>query len=208
MEPPVTAKLDFGKDVIVHEGAIAGMIPGRKIPDETLSIGGGATIRTGTIIYAGSTIGAGLETGHYAVIREENEIGDGLRIWNHSTIDYGCRIGSGVRIHNQVYVAQFTEIEDDVFLAPGVKIANDLHPICTECMKGPTIKRGARIGIGAVLLPRITIGEGALVGAGAVVHKDVPPGMLVFGNPAKVIGKVSKLPCTYGDKGFAYGAQP
>jgi acetyltransferase-like isoleucine patch superfamily enzyme len=207
MKPEITDKINLGKDVVTHDGAVVGLLPGRSIKDNTLTIGDGAVVRTGTIIYAGSTIGPGLETGHYAVIREENEIGENLRIWNHSTIDYGCRIGNGVRIHNQVYVAQFTIIEDDVFLAPGVKIANDLHPICTECMKGPTIKRGARIGISAVLFPHITIGEGALVAGGAVVRKDVPPGMLVSGNPAKLIGPVSKLPCTHGKKGLAYGSE-
>jgi acetyltransferase-like isoleucine patch superfamily enzyme len=96
-------------------------------------------------------------------------------------------------VHTGVYVAQFTIIEDDVFLAPGVMIANDRHPICRECMKGPTIKRGARVGVNATLLPEVVIGEDALVGAGAVVVKDVPPRTVVVGNPARVINTVDKL---------------
>jgi acetyltransferase-like isoleucine patch superfamily enzyme len=173
--------------------AIVGAVPGRTIEDTSLEIGPHANVRAFTVIYTGSRIGSHLETGHGAVIREENRIGDHLSIWNQSTIDYGCVIGSNVRIHTGVYVAQFTTIEDDVFLAPGVMIANDRHPICRECMVGPTIKRGARIGINSTLLPGVVIGEGALVGAAAVVTKDVPPGMVVAGNPARVMGEVEAL---------------
>jgi len=173
--------------------AIVGALPGRKIEDTSLEIGPHANVRAFTVIYAGSRIGSHLETGHGAVIREENKIGDHLSIWNQSTIDYGCVIGNNVRIHTGVYVAQFTIIEDDVFLAPGVMIANDRHPICRECLVGPTIKRGARIGINSTLLPGVVIGEGALVGAAAVVTKDVPPGMVVAGNPARVMGEVEAL---------------
>ncbi len=107
-------------------------------------------------------------------------------------------IGDRVKIHCNVYIAQFTTIEDDVFIAPGVTIANDPHPICTKCMQGPTIRRGARIGVNVTLLPLITIGENALVGAGSVVTADVPAGMLVAGNPARVIGPVDSVECPFG----------
>jgi acetyltransferase-like isoleucine patch superfamily enzyme len=177
----------------VDARAVIGEVSGRQIKDPTLSIGPHAVVRSFTVIYAGSTIGAHLETGHGVVIREENRIGDEFSIWNNSTIDYGCVIGNRVRVHTGVYVAQFTVIEDDVFLAPGVMIANDRHPICRDCMKGPTIKRGARVGVNATLLPEVVIGEEALVGAGAVVTKDVPPRTVVVGNPARVINTVDKL---------------
>ena len=173
--------------------AVVGELPGRKIADLTLSIGPHAIIRSFSVIYAGSRIGAHLETGHGAVIREENRIGDDFSIWNNSTVDYGCVIGSRVRVHTGVYIAQFTVIEDDVFLAPGVMIANDRHPICRDCMRGPTIKRGARVGINATLLPEVVVGEAALVGAGAVVTRDVPARAVVVGNPARVVGTVDQL---------------
>ena len=173
--------------------AVVGELPGRKIADLTLSIGPHAIIRSFSVIYAGSRIGAHLETGHGAVIREENRIGDDFSIWNNSTVDYGCVIGSRVRVHTGVYIAQFTVIEDDVFLAPGVMIANDRHPICRDCMRGPTIRRGARVGINATLLPEVVVGEAALVGAGAVVTRDVPARAVVVGNPARVIGSVDQL---------------
>jgi acetyltransferase-like isoleucine patch superfamily enzyme len=173
--------------------AVVGTVSGRTIADTSLEVGPHAKIRAFSVIYAGSHIGSHLETGHGAVIREENKIGDHLSIWNNSTIDYGCVIGNNVRVHTGVYVAQFTTIEDDVFLAPGVMIANDRHPICRDCLQGPTIKRGARIGINSTLLPGVVIGEGALVGAAAVVTKDVPPGVVVAGNPARVMGDVETL---------------
>ena len=177
----------------VHPTASVGEIPGRPIPSSDLSVGPHAVVRAHSVIYAGCQIGSHLETGHGVVIREENRIGDHLSIWNNSTIDYGCVVGHRVRIHCNVYVAQFTVIEDDVFLAPGVMIANDRHPICKDCMKGPTIKRGARVGINATLLPEVVVGEAALVGAGAVVTKDVPPGAVVVGNPARIIGRAKDL---------------
>jgi acetyltransferase-like isoleucine patch superfamily enzyme len=173
--------------------AIVGELPGRTVKDLTLEIGSNAVIRAFSVIYAGSRIGAHLTTGHGVVIREENQIGERLSIWNNSTIDYGCMLGNGIKIHTGVYVAQFTIIEDDVFLAPGVMIANDRHPTCAACMKGPTIRKGARIGINATLLPEVVIGEGALVGAGAVVTRDVPPGRVVVGNPARVVGRADQL---------------
>ena len=189
----VAARILLASPNQIDPQAIVGAVPGRTIEDTSLEIGPHATVRAFTVIYAGSRIGSHLETGHGTVIREENRIGDHLSIWNNSTIDYGCVIGNNVRIHTGVYVAQFTTIEDEVFLAPGVMIANDRHPICRDCMKGPTIKRGARVGVNATLLPEVVIGEEALVGAGTVVTKDVPPRAVVVGNPARVINTVDKL---------------
>lgn len=189
----VAAEISLGAPSEVHPTAILGEIPGRHIPSLALTVGPNATVRAHSVIYAGSQIGSHLETGHGVVIREENRLGDHLSIWNNSTIDYGCVIGHRVRIHCNVYVAQFTVIEDDVFLAPGVMIANDRHPICKDCMRGPTIKRGARVGINATLLPEVVVGEEALVGAGAVVTRDVPAGAVVVGNPARVIGRANAL---------------
>jgi acetyltransferase-like isoleucine patch superfamily enzyme len=169
----------------IDPGVLLGYPTGRKVAPRPLEIGEGALIRSGTVLYAGSRIGAGLETGHHVVIREENRIGERLSIWNHSTIDYGCTIGDRVKIHNHVYVAQFTVIEDGAFLAPGVQIANDRFPLSDD-LKGPVIRRGAVLGVNATILPGVEIGEEALVGAGAVVTRDVPPRAIVTGNPARV----------------------
>jgi acetyltransferase-like isoleucine patch superfamily enzyme len=197
----------LGEGATIEDGAVIGYKPSRG-ENYILTIGPDAYIRSGTIIYGGSSIGRNLETGHNVVIREENSIGDHFCIWNNSTIDYGCHIGSKVKIHNKVYVAQFTFIEDDVFLAPGVTLANDIHPGCPEslkCMRGPYIKRGAQIGINVSILPRVIIGEYAVIGAGSVVTKDIPDRMVAYGNPARVAGRIEDMICTTNLREKPYG---
>ncbi|OGO23743.1 MAG: hypothetical protein A2144_05205 [Chloroflexi bacterium RBG_16_50_9] len=192
--------VQIGDGAVVDEGVILGYAPSRAT-ERLLILGPGAHIRSGTIIYGSSRIGSYLETGHNVIIREENDIGDNFRIWNNSVIDYGCRIGNNVKIHNKVYVAQFTIIEDDVFMAPGVTLANDIHPGCpnsNNCMRGPIIKKGAQIGINCTILPRVTIGEYCLIGAGSVVTKDIPAGTVAYGNPARIVCDTGDLVCNTG----------
>ena len=181
---PRTRWAVVGSGSRVDAGARLGYRTGRAIDPVPARIGPRARIRSGAVIYTNVEIGPDLETGHHVIIREETRIGARLWLWSHSTIDYGCRIGDRVRIHNHVYVAQYTVIEDDVFLAPGVMLANDRYPI-SDRMEGPVIKRGAVIGVNATILPGVVIGEQALVGAGSVVTKDVPAGAVVYGNPAR-----------------------
>jgi acetyltransferase-like isoleucine patch superfamily enzyme len=92
------------------------------------------------------------------------------------------------------YVTAYSTLEDDVFIAPCVITTNDNFMGRTErrhaLRKGPTIRRGARIGGGAVICPGVEIGEEAFVGAGAVVVRDVPPGVVVVGNPARIVREV------------------
>lgn len=180
----------------IHPTAEIDAFPGRLPEAPPAVIGAGATVRSGSVIYRGSVIGDRLETGHNVVIREENVIGDGFSIWSNSVVDYGCRIGNAVKVHCNVYIAQFTVIEDGVFIGPNAVLTNDLvpgNPISAASMRGPTLRRGAQIGAGAVLLPFIEVGERALVGAGSVVTKNVPAGAVVVGNPARVIGRVEDL---------------
>jgi acetyltransferase-like isoleucine patch superfamily enzyme len=204
VRPVTTDPVEIGPDAVIDDNVTLGYPTGRPVEDRLLRIGARAHLRSGTVIYGGSIIGDDLQTGHGVVIREENTIGDGLMIWSHSVIDYGCRIGSNVRIHTNVYLAQLTTVADDVFIAPGVTTANDLHPICTECMLGPSIGERARIGAGSTILGRVRIGEDAVVGAGSVVTRDVPPQGVVVGNPARMIGMVTDLKCRWGRKGWAY----
>jgi acetyltransferase-like isoleucine patch superfamily enzyme len=195
------ATVEIGPGAEIDDSALLGYASGREGISPVLRIGEGARIRSGTVIYAGSVIGDRLQTGHGAVIREENQIGDDLWIWSNSVIDYGCEVGNRVHIHCNVYVAQYTVLEEDVFLGPGVMIANDPHPGCAEfrrCMRGPTLRRGAKIGIGVRILPFVEIGEGALIGAGSVVTKDIPPRAVAYGVPARVAGSVRDLDCPFG----------
>lgn len=186
----------IGKKAKIDHNAILGYMPARKIRDRMLVIGEKAIIRSGTVIYAGSKIGSNLETGHNVVIREENKIGKGLKIWSNSVIDFGCRIGNDVKIHCNCYLAQLTIVEDEVFLAPGVMIANEKYPtgqFTEEHIRGPVIKRGAKLGINATILSGIIIGENAIVGAGSVVTKEVPPNSLAYGNPARVVKSIFEI---------------
>lgn len=187
----------LGEGHSIDAGVLLGYPSGRPIELRPVRIGPRARLRTGTVIYACVEAGADFETGHNVIVREENRIGDSCSIWNNTTVDYGCTLGHRVRIHCNVYLAQYTTLEDDVFLAPGVTVANDPHPICGKCMQGPTLKRGARIGVNATLLPHVTIGENALIGAGSVVTRDVPPEAVVAGSPARIIGNVNSLECPF-----------
>jgi acetyltransferase-like isoleucine patch superfamily enzyme len=193
-----TGEVVIGNNATFDEGVLLAYLSPRKGVSELLTIGDAAVIRSGTVVYAGSTIGAHFETGHNVVVREENEIGAHFSIWNNSVIDYGCKIGANVKIHCNCYVAQFTILEDDVFLAPGVTIANDIHPGCPdsrECMKGPILKQGVQVGVNVTILPYITIGERTVIGSGAVVTKDIPPDSVIYGNPARVHGSIHDLKC-------------
>jgi acetyltransferase-like isoleucine patch superfamily enzyme len=186
----------LGLNPQLEQYVILGEATGRKIASLQLVIGDNAIIRSGTVIYLGTRIGNELRTGHHVVIREENTIGDYLQIWSNSVIDYGCRIGNHVKIHCNCYVAQFTVIEDDAFLAPGVTIANDMFPgpmYPDAQLIGPTIKRGAQIGCNCTLRPGVTIGEYSLIGAGSVVTKDIPPHSLAYGNPARVVRRTPEM---------------
>ena len=201
-------KVALGEGCQIDEGVVIGYTSDRMIQFERLLIGKNARIRSGSVIYCGSEIGDNLQTGHNVLIREGNLIGDNFRIWNNSVVDYGCVIGNNVKIHCSVYIAQYTVIEDDVFMAPGVMVANDLHPGCrysAQCMKGPIIKKGAQIGVNVTLLPFITVGEGSLIGGGSVVTKDVPPRSVVYGNPARVVKNIDDVRCIMGLTDKPYG---
>lgn len=198
--------VSLGEGAVIDDGVLLGYVPGRNSGHE-LTIGPGSVIRSGSVIYLGSHIGSNLETGHGVVIREDNSIGNDFCIWNNSVVDYGCKIGNKVKIHTRVYVCQFSILEDQVFLGPGVVLTNDIHPGCPdalECMQGPTIKKGAQIGANSSILPRVVIGEHSVIGAGSVVTKNIPAGVVAFGNPAKVVGKIEDLVCTTGLRDTPY----
>jgi acetyltransferase-like isoleucine patch superfamily enzyme len=190
------ADVSIGPGAEVDESAMLGYPASRPTSGRPLIIGAGARIRSGTILYGGSVAGDNLQTGHNVVIREDSYLGHDVSVWSNSIIDYGCVVGDRVKIHSNCYVAQFTELEDDVFLAPGVTIANDLYPgnrDSADAMAGPLIRAGAQIGVNSTILPFVTIGEGAIIGAGSVVTRNIPAGVVAHGNPARVTRKVSEL---------------
>jgi acetyltransferase-like isoleucine patch superfamily enzyme len=186
---PDDAQLD---DFIVLGKPPRGKQPG----DLALILGAGCIIRSHTVIYAGNTIGAGLQTGHHVVIREENTIGDHVSIGTHSIVEHHVQIGDGVRLHSRVFVPEYSILEAGCWLGPGVMVTNARYPLSKgvkERLEGAQIAEGAIIGANATLLPGVRIGARALVGAGSVVTKDVPPGAVVVGNPARIVGQRDEI---------------
>lgn len=188
-------EIPAGAGLHADASAIIGYPPDRAAAGG-LTLGCDARIRSGCVLYLGSVIGDRFQTGHNVVIREDCQIGDDVSVWSNSVVDYGCRLGSRVKIHASCYVAQFTQIEDDAFLAPGVMIANDLYPgqrESAQLLSGPLIGAGAQLGVNVTVLPFVRIGAGCLIGAGAVVARDIPAGRVAFGSPATVRGHVRDL---------------
>jgi acetyltransferase-like isoleucine patch superfamily enzyme len=192
----------LGPGAIIEAPAIVGKAPrGREEGELPLVIGATPIIRAFTTIYAGSTFGDRLQTGHGASIREDNQVGDDVSVGTHAVLEFGNRIGHRVRIHTGCFLELVT-IEDDVFVGPHVVFTDDPHPMkCPDyerCKRGAVVRRLARIGANSTILPGVQIGEDSLVGAGSVVVRDVPPGMVVAGNPARVIRPVAELECSLG----------
>ena len=131
------------------------------------------------------------------------DIGDEVKIGTFVEIQRGAKVGRRCKISSHSFICEGVTLEDEVFIGHGVMFTNDLFPRATNadgtlqtasdwnCLK-TLVKRGAAIGSGATLLCGITIGERAVVGAGAVVTKDVAPGMIVAGNPARPVRKTDR----------------
>lgn len=184
-------------DAQVDEFVVLGKPPRGTTPGElALTFGAGCVIRSHTVIYAGNRIGARLQTGHSALIREENTIGDDVSIGSQSVVEHHVTIGSHVRLHTRVFVPEFSILEDGCWLGPGVMVTNARYPISRgskDRLEGVHIEAGAIIGACAVLLPGVRIGARALIGSGAVVTKDVAPGEVVVGNPAHLIKHIEDI---------------
>jgi acetyltransferase-like isoleucine patch superfamily enzyme len=157
-------------------------------------VGDGTVISTGAVVFAGTTIGARAIVGDQACIRERVTLGDDVVVGRGSLVENDTTVGAMTRIQAGAYITAYSTLEEQVFIAPCVVTTNDNFMGRTErrheLMKGPTIRRGARVGGGAVLCPAVEIGEEAFVGAGAVVIRDVPAHAVVVGNPARQIREV------------------
>lgn len=194
----IFAGVVLGDGSVVEDYCILGTPPRGKKPGElATTIGARAVLRSHTVVYAGNKIGDDFQTGNKVNIRESNEIGNNVSIGTLSVIEHHVRIGNGVRMHSQVFVPEFTVIEDDAWLGPNVVLTNAKYPLSPgvkETLAGPVVKKGAKIGANSTILPGIVIGANSLVGAGSVVTKDVPDNAVVAGNPARFIKMISALP--------------
>jgi len=194
--------VELGEDVVIGDYAVVGKQPvlGKRSTASRgelppLVVGDGSAILAGAVVFAGTTLGAGVIVGDQACVRERCELGDEVVIGRGSHVENDTSIGARTRVQANAYVTAYSTLEEDVFIAPCVVTTNDNYMGRTEkrhaLRRGPTVRRGARVGSGAVLLPGIEIGEEAFVGAGAVVTKDVAPRMLVVGSPARELRPVA-----------------
>ena len=192
----------LGAGVKVLEGAVVGKQPSlsprstaKRDPLPPAEIGDGTVVSTGAIVFAGTRVGARVIVGDQACVRERVDIGDDVVVGRGVLVENDTTIGALTKIQADAYITAYSTLEDNVFIAPRVITTNDNFMGRTErrheLIKGPTVRRGARVGGGAILCPGIVVGEEAFVGAGAVVTKDVAPRMLVVGNPARVLRSVS-----------------
>jgi acetyltransferase-like isoleucine patch superfamily enzyme len=193
----------LGEDVKVLEHAVVGKPPAlsprstaKREPLAPARIGDGTVVSTGAIVFAGATVGARVILGDQSCVRERVTIGDDVVLGRGSLIENDTTVGARTKIQANAYITAYSKLEEDVFVAPCVVTTNDNFMGRTErrhaLVAGPRIRRGARVGGGAVLCPGIEIGEDAFVGAGAVVTKDVPARTAVVGNPARPLRGVPR----------------
>ena len=191
----------LGEGVKVLENAVVGKQPtlsprstAKREPLPPATLGDGTIVSTGAIVFAGTTVGARVILGDQSCIRERVVVGDDVVVGRGSLVENDTTIGARTRIQADAYVTAYSTLEEDVFVAPCVVTTNDNFMGRTErrfaLLAGPVLRRGARIGVGAVLCPGVEVGREAFVGAGAVVTKDVPAGKVVVGNPARVLRDV------------------
>jgi len=192
----------LGRHVTVGDNTVIGRQPMRSVrsalPPVTdygaCSIADDVQIGCGCVLYAGVTIGQQVMIADLATVREAVTIGEQTIVGRGVVIENRCTIGKRCKLETDAYITAYSELEDDVFIAPMVATSNDNYMARGserfKHFKGVTVKRGGRIGVNATILPGRTVGEQGVVAAGSVVTHDVPARVIVVGNPAHVFRDV------------------
>lgn len=169
----------------IHPGAGAATVLGPE-----------AVIRCGAVVYADVEVGAATVVGHVSVLRTGVRVGAETLLGHHLCVERGTWIGRGVRCSPGSHITSSTHLADRVFLGAGVRTINDKTLTWRDPLREPTLvpprfETGAKVGSGSVILGGVTVGARALVGAGSLVTRDIPPGALAYGHPARVHGQAS-----------------
>nr|WP_304212938.1 DapH/DapD/GlmU-related protein [Fredinandcohnia onubensis] len=186
----------IGDNVKIGANCVLGIRPGgnakmRKINQIPQRLTINSNVRIGNLvsIYTCSEINEHVFIGDHASIRENVSVGNGSVIGRAAIVELNTKIGENCTIQTLAYVTGDTIIEDNVFIGPCVSMSNDKYMGAKDyTLKGPHIKEGAKIGNNASLLPGVTIGNHAIIGAGSVVTKDIQDGLIVAGVPATRLG--------------------
>lgn len=198
----IHADVEIGDEVKIGDNTVIGKIPMRAkmsaiTKDESLPpavISNGVLVGSQVVIYRGCKIGNSVFIADFASIREHAEVADDTIIGRGVIVENKVKIGKRCKVETNAYICALSNIEDYCFIAPMVTFTNDNFLGRTEKRfqyhGGPSIKLGARIGANATILPGLVVGEDALVAAGSIVTKDIPPRKIVMGAPARIIGDV------------------
>jgi acetyltransferase-like isoleucine patch superfamily enzyme len=183
----------------VQDGAVLGKAPhirkdstAPRLPPEQLVVEDDVVIGCGSIVFAGAVLGRGVSVGDQCYVRERARIGQDSSLGRGVAVGADARLGARVRVEVSSGIVRGGIVEDDVFVGPNVYMPNDntFGDGAADDLRPCILRQGCRIGASVVLFPGVEIGAGAVIGAGSLVTRDVPPGVLAFGSPARVVRRL------------------
>lgn len=181
----------IGEGVIFHDWVVIGLPPKGTAPGELETIiGDGSVIRSNTVIYAGSRIGSGFQTGQRAILGPGLEIGTNCSVGNSSVLLGYSRFNDGAKVHGHSTIGTFSILQEKCWVGPYCLLDGNAQ-------KSPIIAAGAILGARVYVAPGVRVGERSLIAAGTILKQDVPPYRLVAGNPPRALKDTGRLTCPY-----------